>query len=384
MLTSPSPEGSFTSRQSQDPRQKSDADPSTVPPATPGNGRYMIMVISGLLALGLGIGAAALPVPYVIESAGPTFNTLGKDGDKPVISISGHEAFPAKGNLDLTTVVMTGGPKTPATIFDVFRAWLDSSKAIYPEELIYPKGTTAEQTVQQGEIDMETSQENAVAAALRQLDIPFEQRLDVAGLSDPSPSAGKIKEGDRLKTVNGKAITSMAVVQAELAAGAGAPVAVGVERNGALVTETVTPTRNQADRYVLGVLLSSDFTFPFDVSISLDNVGGPSAGMMFALGIVDNLTPGDLTGGKHIAGTGTITADGNVGAIGGIAQKMIGARQHGATMFLAPAANCSDVVGHVPDGLQVVKVETLADATAAVERLGSGQDTAGLPTCTNN
>ena len=223
-----------------------------------------------------------------------------------------------------------------------------------------------------------------MAAALRQLDIPFEQRLDVAGLSDPSPSAGKIKEGDRLKTINGKAITSMAVVQAELAAGAGAPVAVGVERNGALVTETVTPTRNQADRYVLGVLLSSDFTFPFDVSISLDNVGGPSAGMMFALGIVDNLTPGDLTGGKHIAGTGTITADGNVGAIGGIAQKMIGARQHGATMFLAPAANCSDVVGHVPDGLQVVKVETLADATAAVERLGSGQDTAGLPTCTNN
>ncbi|WP_144659751.1 PDZ domain-containing protein [Paenarthrobacter nicotinovorans] len=384
MLTSPSPEGSFTSRPSQDQRQTPDADPSQVPPAPARDGRYMIMVISGLLALALGIGAAALPVPYVIESAGPTFNTLGKDGDKPVISISGHESFPAKGNLDLTTVVMTGGPKTPATIFDVFRAWLDSSKAVYPEELIYPKGTTAEQTVQQGEIEMETSQENAVAAALRQLDIPFEQRLNVAGLSDPSPSAGKIKEGDRLKTINGKAITSMSVVQAELAAGAGAPVAVEVERNGALVTETVTPTKNQADRYVLGVLLSSDYTFPFDVSISLDNVGGPSAGMMFALGIVDNLTPGDLTGGKHVAGTGTITADGAVGAIGGIAQKMIGARQHGATMFLAPAANCSDVAGHVPDGLQVVKVETLADATAAVERLGSGQDTSGLPTCTNN
>ncbi|MFC8038703.1 PDZ domain-containing protein [Paenarthrobacter sp. NPDC057355] len=384
MLTSPSPEGSSTSRQSQDPRLTSDADPSRVPPVPARDGRYMIMVVSGLLALALGIGAAALPVPYVIESAGPTFNTLGKDGDKPVISISGHESFPAKGNLDLTTVVMTGGPKTPATIFDVFRAWLDSSKAVYPEELIYPKGTTAEQTVQQGEIDMETSQENAVAAALRQLEIPFEQRLDVAGLSDPSPSAGKIKEGDRLKTINGKAITSMSVVQAELAAGAGAPVAVEVERNGTLVTESVTPTKNQAGRYVLGVLLSSDFTFPFDVSISLDNVGGPSAGMMFALGIVDNLTPGDLTGGQHVAGTGTITADGAVGAIGGIAQKMIGARQHGASMFLAPAANCSDVAGHVPDGLQVVKVETLADATAAVERLGSGQDTSGLPTCTNN
>ncbi len=378
MLTSPSPEGSL------DPRQTPDADPSPVSPAPPRDTRYMIMVISGLLALGLGIGAAALPVPYVIESAGPTFNTLGKDGDKPVIKISGRESFPAGGNLDLTTVVMTGGPKSPATIFDVFRAWLDSSKAIYPEELIYPRGTTAEQTVQEGEIAMETSQENAFAAALRELDIPFEQRLNVAGLSEASPSAGKIQEGDLLKSINGKAITSMSVIQAELAAGAGAPAVVVVERKGAPVTETITPTRNSADRYVLGVLLASDFTFPFDVSISLENVGGPSAGMMFALGIIDNLAPGDLTGGKHVAGTGTITADGAVGPIGGIAQKMIGARQQGATMFLAPAANCADVVGHVPDGLQVVKVETLADATAAVERLGSGDDTTGLPTCTNN
>lgn len=344
----------------------------------------MLMVVSGLVALGLGIGAAALPVPYVIESPGPTFNTLGKDGGKPVITITGRDSFPASGNLDLTTVVMAGGPKTPATIFDIFRAWLDPSKAVYPEELIYPKGTTAEQTVKQGEVAMETSQENAVAAALRELDIPFEQRLTVVGLSEPSPSQGKIQEGDRLVSINGKAMTSMSVIQAELAAAAGAPAAVVVDRKGSSVTETITPTKNDAGRYVLGVLLASDFTFPFDVRISLDNVGGPSAGMMFALGIVDSLTPGDLTGGKHVAGTGTITADGAVGPIGGIAQKMIGARGQGATMFLAPAANCSDVVGHVPDGLQVVKVETLADATSAVEKLASGGDTSGLPTCTNN
>ena len=379
MLTSPSPEGSV------DPSQTPDADPTSAAPAPPGgSSRYMMMVVSGLVALGLGLGAAALPVPYVVESAGPTFNTLGQDGDKPVITVSGHETYPAKGNLDLTTVLMAGGPKSPASIYDLFRAWLDKSKAVYPEELIYPKGTTAEQTVQQGEIAMETSQENAVAAALRELDIPFEQRLTVAGLSDDSPSSGKLQEGDRLLAINGKAITSMSVVQAELSAGAGAPVVVGIDRNGSTTSVTVTPTKNASDRYVLGVLLSSDFTFPFDVKISLDNVGGPSAGMMFALGIVDTLTPGDLTGGRHVAGTGTITADGAVGPIGGVAQKMIGARQHGATMFLAPAANCADVVGNVPDGLQVVKVETLADARAAVERLGSGQDTSGLPTCANN
>ncbi|WP_426003377.1 YlbL family protein [Paenarthrobacter sp. NyZ202] len=378
MLTSPSPGGSV------DPRQMPDADPSSVPAEPSGGSRYMLMVVSGLLALGLGLGAAALPVPYVVESAGPTFNTLGQDGDKPVISISGRESFPAQGNLDLTTVVMTGGPKSPATIFDVFGGWVDPSKAVYPEELIYPKGTTAEETVKQSEVAMESSQENAVAAALRELDIPFEQKLTVAGLSEESPSEGKIQEGDVLTSINGKPVSSMAVIQEELSAGAGAAAAVVVDRNGSSVTESVTPVKNQAGRYVLGVLLASDFTFPFDVKISLENVGGPSAGMMFALGIVDNLEPGDLTGGKHVAGTGTISADGAVGPIGGIAQKMIGARQHGATMFLAPAANCADVVGHVPDGLQVVKVETLADARAAVERLGNGQDTKGLPTCTNN
>lgn len=379
MLTSPSPEGTV------DPRQTPDADSSPAAPTPPGgNSRYMMMVVSGLVALGLGLGAAALPVPYVVESAGPTFNTLGEDGDKPVITVSGHETYPAKGNLDLTTVLMAGGPKSPASIYDLFRAWLDKSKAVYPEELIYPKGTTAEQTVQQGEIAMEASQENAVAAALRELDIPFEQRLTVAGLSEESPSSGKLQEGDRLLAINGKAITAMSVVQTELSAGAGAPVVVEVDRNGATTSVTVTPTRNSSDRYVLGILLSSDFTFPFDVKISLENVGGPSAGMMFALGIVDTLTPGDLTGGRHVAGTGTITPDGAVGAIGGIVQKMIGAKQNGATMFLAPAANCSDVAGNVPDGLQVVKVETLADAKAAVERLGSGQDTSGLPTCANN
>jgi PDZ domain-containing protein len=126
------------------------------------------------------------------------------------------------------------------------------------------------------------------------------------------------------------------------------------------------------------------FTFPFDVEISLEKVGGPSAGLMFSLGIIDTVTPGDLTGGKHIAGTGTITPDGAVGPIGGIGQKMQAARAGGATLFLAPAANCEQVAGHIPDGLQVVRVENLAEARAAVERAGSGQDTSGLPGCANN
>ncbi|MGO4493435.1 S16 family serine protease, partial [Arthrobacter sp. 2YAF22_2] len=185
-------------------------------------------------------------------------------------------------------------------------------------------------------------------------------------------------------SIGGKPITALSVVQGELAAGNGKPVTVVVDRNGSQLPLTITPGKASNGRYLLGVVLQYKFKFPFDVKISLDKVGGPSAGMMFALGIVDTLTPGDLTGGRHIAGTGTITPDGVVGAIGGIDQKMVGARSGGATMFLAPAANCDDVVGHIPAGMQVVKVESLAEARHAVEVAATGGDTSGLPACSNN
>ncbi len=342
------------------------------------------MLVSGLLALGLGITAVSLPVPYVIESPGPTFNTLGNDNGKPVITVSGRESFPAKGNLDLTTVYVDGGPNGPVTVVEAFTAWLDRAKSVFPEELIYPTGVTKEQSQQESAVAMTTSQENAVASALRELDIPFEQKMLVAGVPDGSASSGKLQDNDVLVSINGKPITDLGVVQAELAAGNGAPVAVVVDRGGSSVEATITPGRTGAGRFILGVMLQYKFTFPFDVKIALDKVGGPSAGMMFALGIIDTVTPGDLTGGKHIAGTGTITPDGAVGPIGGIAQKMRGARSGGATMFLAPDANCDEVLGHIPDGLQVVKVGTLEEARKAVEAAASGADTSGLPACTSN
>ncbi|MEO8284467.1 MAG: S16 family serine protease [Pseudarthrobacter sp.] len=349
-----------------------------------GDRRVSVMMLSGVLAVGLGIAAATIPVPYVVERAGPTFNTLDRSGDTPVIRVTGHETYPAKGNLDLTTVYVEGGPTGPVSILGVFGAWLDRSKSVYPQELIYPSGTTKEQAEEQSSVAMTTSQENAVASALRELDIPFGQQLQAAGLSDGSPSAGKVEDGDIFETINGKPITSLAVVQEELAAGKGAPVILVVQRAGESVTQTIAPKDNGAGRYILGIMLKYLFTFPFDVKISLDKVGGPSAGLMFALGIVDTVTPGDLTGGKHIAGTGTITPDGTVGPIGGIRQKMLGARAGGATMFLAPTDNCDEVVGNVPEGMQVVKVENLAQARSAVELAGSAQDTAGLPSCSSH
>lgn len=342
------------------------------------------MMLAGGLALGLGIAVGTIPVPYVVEKAGPTFNTLDRRGETPVISVKGHETYPAEGNLDLTTVYVEGGPNGPLSILGVFGAWLDPSKSIYPQELIYPTGTTREQAEEQSSVAMATSQENAVASALRELDIPFGQQLQAAGLPDGSPSKGKIEDGDIFETINGKPVTSLAVVQEELAAGKGAPVTLVMQRAGESVTQVITPMENGAGRYILGIMLKYLFEFPFDVTISLDKVGGPSAGLMFSLGIIDTVTPGDLTGGKHIAGTGTINPDGVVGPIGGIRQKMLGARAGGATVFLAPADNCDEVVGQIPDGLQVVKVENLDQARDAVETIGSGQDTAGLPVCSTN
>ncbi|TLM76058.1 PDZ domain-containing protein [Pseudarthrobacter sp. NamB4] len=342
------------------------------------------MLLSGMAALGLGVAVGTLPVPYVVESPGPTYNTLGESRGSPVISITGRETYPAKGNLDLTTVYVDGGPNGPVSILDAFSAWLDPAKAVHPVELIYPNGTTKEEAEEQSSVAMTTSQENAVASALNELDIPFGQQLQAADLPEDSASAGKIEAGDILKTINGKDITSLAVVQDELAAGKGAPVSVMVERGGEPVTVDITPKDNGEGRFILGVMLKYLFTFPFDVEISLEKVGGPSAGLMFSLGIIDTVTPGDLTGGKHIAGTGTISPDGLVGPIGGIEQKLQGARSAGATLFLAPAANCGEVVGRIPDGLQVVKVENLAGARDAVERVAGGQDTSGLPTCSSN
>jgi PDZ domain-containing protein len=322
----------------------------------------------------------AVPVPYVVESPGPAYNTLGQTGGKDVISVSGHDSYPASGSLDLTTVYVNGGPNSDVSLLDLARSWFDPSRGILPQRVVYPPGTTRQQVSDENAAQMQDSEQTSVAAALGNLGIAYEQQLNVASLADGSPSAGKLEVGDRIVSVAGQKVTSLAVVQQALAAGKGAPVEVVVARNGTDVTTTVTPAQNQG-KWVLGVGIRYTYQFPFDVQIELDRVGGPSAGMMFSLGIIDKLTPGDLTGGKHVAGTGTITPDGAVGAIGGIDQKLAGARAAGATLFLAPAANCDEVVGHVPSGLAVVKVSTLTEARAAVEGYAQGKDPAAMPQC---
>jgi len=341
-----------------------------------------MMVVSGVLAAVLGVAAVLIPAPYVIESPGPAINTIGQTNGQPVISVTGRQTYPTSGTLDLTTVHLTGGlPDSQVNIFQVLRAWAGHSESIYPQELIYPPGVSQQAVTSENTAAMTSSQENATAAALGELGISYKTSLAVAAIPAGGAASGILEPNDVLVSIDGKPITDLAVIQATLAAGGGQPVVVVVNRKGVQKSLTVTPKKSADGKYLLGIEVQDQFVFPFDVQISLSNIGGPSAGMIFALGIIDTLTPGELTGGKHFAGTGTIDPEGNVGAIGGIAQKMIGARSSGATYFLAPAANCSDVVGHVPAGLQVIKVDTLKQAYADVKLIGSGQDSSKLPTC---
>ena len=159
---------------------------------------------------------------------------------------------------------------------------------------------------------------------------------------------------------------------------AGTTFTLTIMRNGRTQTVRVG-TKESGGHPVMGVEVQpGTFTFPFTVKFSVGDIGGPSAGMMFALGIIDKLTTMNLTGGKFIAGTGEIEASGQVDPIGGIQQKMVGARDAGATIFLAPASNCSDVKGAIPAGLRVVKVSTLSQAVTYLQDIKAGQP---VPSC---
>lgn len=341
-------------------------------------------MISGVIAVVLAVAAMTLPVPYVVESPGPAINTIGEIDGAPIITVSGQESFPSNsGSLDLTTVHLTGGlPDSRISFFDALKAWLTPSHSLYPAELIYAPGVSQETVNSENSAAMTGSQENATAAALNALGIDFESNLAVASIPEGGAASGILKPDDVIVAIGGQQVTDLKDIQSVLAEGAGAPVELQIRRSGKEMKVSVTPTKGEDGKYLLGIVLQNTFKFPFDVKISLENIGGPSAGMIFALGIMDKLTPGELTGGKRFAGTGTIDPEGKVGAIGGIAQKMVGAHENGAEYFLAPAANCADVVGHVPEGLQVIKVNTLHEAYDAVSLVGSGKDGSSLPTCT--
>ena len=333
---------------------------------------FLLIVLASLLSL--------VHLPYAILKPGPVKNTLGttKDG-KPLIEVSGP-TYPTSGALDFTTVVVYGGPNYPVNGWRALSSLLDSASEVLPEEAMFPKGTTGQQVEEQNAAEMADSQQEAVAVALRAAGHSVPEVVTIASVQADAASGATLKAGDVITAVDGTKTTGTAAIRAAVQRHRpGDTLQVTVRRDGRERALAVK-TGERDGKAVLGVLLRMSFEFPLKVAINAGDVGGPSAGLMFALGIYDKITPGQLTGGAVVAGTGTIDSAGGVGAIGGMRQKLVGARDGGATWFLAPEANCAQVVGQVPDGLRVVRVATFAQARSAVEQIAAGRGDA-LPTC---
>lgn len=344
-------------------------------------------LLVGAVAASVIVGV--LPSPYAIESPGPVFDTLGSttvNGKSvPLIEIPDAKTYPTRGQLDLLTVSVQGSPDTRVGWGTVLSSWFNSADAVVPLDELYAPGTTSKELNEQSEAQMTSSQQEAIAAAERELGYTVPGVVTVGQVVAGGAASGVLQTGDVILSVNGTAVSDAAGLRAAIAATpAGQPVGIAIRRGSTSSTVEITPKLQNdgsgTQRRIIGIVPGASYDFPVTVKIQLDNVGGPSAGMMFALGIIDKLTSGSLTGGAHVAGTGTIASSGAVGAIGGIRQKLIGARKAGASWFLAPAGNCNEVVGHVPSGLRVVKVSTLSQARTALSAIASGQ-TASLPTC---
>lgn len=350
--------------------------------------------VAGIWALTIALFALLaltfLPSSFVIQLPGPVFNTLGtvtdsSGDDVPLISIEGADTYDTAGALDLLTVQVVGNRERTPSWFELAMAWFDSSRAVIPLDDVFPQGQSTDERNEESAVMMVDSQKEATAAALTELGYDVKAMVRVYSLTEDSAAQGILQPDDIIRAANGTPVTDTEQLRSIINAAGGAPVALTVERDGETLAASVTPNETMTDDgtsvWLVGISTMRDYDFPIDVTIQLDNVGGPSAGQMFALGIIDTLTPGELNGGKNVAGTGTIDAAGTVGAIGGIRQKMYGALDAGAEYFLAPASNCGEVVGHIPSGLQVFSVATLDDSLAALTAIREGTDLAALPTC---
>jgi PDZ domain-containing protein len=334
---------------------------------------------TGVLLLAvLLVVAGTVHVPLVALTPGPTADTLGSVHGTPVVAISGRPVYPTTGRIDMTTVQVNDG----FTAVDAFAFWLDPHAQLLPRAAIYPPGQTDDQVQRQNSAQFSRSESDAEVAALTYLGQPV--KVVVGPLTQRSPSAGVLRPGDQLVRVQGQRVTSPAQVsQSMRATRPGQDVPVAYQRGTGPVVQAAVKVGARPAEFgggphgFLGITPSGQPEDPRQIVISLADVGGPSAGLAFALAIVDKLTPDDLAGGRTIAGTGEIDQFGEVLPIGGITLKMVGARHDGATVFLTPAANCAEAVGHVPDGLRLIKVSTLADAVAGLTALKQGRPVPG-------
>lgn len=343
--------------------------------------RGWTVLISFVVFVVLALVGGFVRVPYVALGPGPTYDTLGSVEGTPIVQVSGERTYPTSGQLRMTTVAVADD----VTLFGAVALWVSGRHALAPREDYFRPGETEEDVERENKKMFQDSQSNAEVAALRYLGYPV--KVLVQEITSGAPADNVIMPGDRLLVVNGKKITAQEDVRAALAGTAPSQtISVTLQREGQ-PEQTVSITLGRASDFnpddqrsegFMGLSPVDRADVPFQTTITLEDVGGPSAGLVFALAIVDRLTPGELEAGQSVAGTGEIDVKGNVTPIGGIPFKMVAAREAGATSFLVPAANCPEALERVPDGLRLIKVDTLSTAVRALEDMHAGRP---VPSC---
>ena len=343
--------------------------------------RLIAVCIAGPLALILGGIALAVPLPYASYSPGPTFDILGTDENRAeVIQIDGHKAYYDDGQIRFTTVIASSyGQKL--TLGDALARWFDPDRAVVPYDVVHPPEQSKKDEEAEGQVQMSTSQDTAKAVALKEIGVDVPTAVQAAAVAADGPAADKLLPGDLFQEVDGEPVTDAdQIVKAVQKHTDLSNVEFKILRDEDELTVRVKPRLDDEGVPKVGVQVGLGYEFPFKIQLRIDpTVGGPSAGLMFSLAIYDTLTPGSMTGGATVAGTGELLPDGTVGPIGGIAQKIAGAQEAGAELFFVPKDNCPDVKDLDPD-LRLVKATTMHEARLALEKWSEDRD-AELPAC---
>jgi PDZ domain-containing protein len=329
-------------------------------------GFVLVAALTGLMTMAT--------VPYVQLEPGPTYDTLGQDdADRDIIEITGTETSTSDGQLRFVTV----GVQPHLTLLEALVGWWRDADAVVPREIVYPPDQTEEQVEKRNAEDFADSQSAAEVAAMNHLNKPM--TVAVAAVPDNSPAKGKLQPDDVIKSIDSTAITSdVQLLEVIRSKPVDTQVSMGIVRGG--VPQTVQVTTFAAEDGGTRIGFQPKISWdPIKLDIPIEGIGGPSAGLMLSLGIIDKLDPTDLTGGKIIAGTGTIDRAGAVGPIGGVPQKLVGARAAGATYFLTPADNCAEAVANAEPGLRLVQVRSLGEAMTALATIRSGGEPPSCP-----
>jgi PDZ domain-containing protein len=333
------------------------------------NRRISTLLVALVPIVAFGVLLAMVTVPYVSLGPGPTFNTLGEVEGKQVVDIEGTEVHKTTGQLNMTTV----SQRDNLTLGQALTLWMSGREQLVPRDLVYPPDKSKDEIDEANNQEFKQSENSAEYAALGYL--KYAQAVTVQNVTKDGASAGKLQEGDAIDGVDGVPVRSLEQFQGIMEkTKPGQEVVLDFRRKNAPPGVATIKLKSNPDKPhgFLGIGVVEAPWAPFKIDFNLANIGGPSAGLVFSLAVVDKLTTGDLSGNKFVAGTGTIASDGKVGSIGGITHKILAAHEAGATVFLVPADNCDEAKSAHEDGIDLLKVDTLTRAVDSLKALSAG------------